>query len=51
MLMIAHFYALAASDFVVGPDAPKSQHNVLVYDAIQGDALRVWKIAKRDHFL
>jgi len=26
---IAHFYALAAPDFVVGPDAPKSQRNIL----------------------
>jgi F420-non-reducing hydrogenase large subunit len=25
----AHFYALAAPDFVLGPDAPKSQRNVL----------------------
>ena len=26
---IAHFYALAAPDFVLGPDAPKSQRNIL----------------------
>lgn len=26
---IAHFYALAAPDFVVGPDAPKDQRNIL----------------------
>ena len=26
---IAHFYALAAPDFVVGPDAPASQRNIL----------------------
>jgi F420-non-reducing hydrogenase large subunit len=26
---IAHFYALAAPDFVVGPDAPKSSRNIL----------------------
>ena len=26
---IAHFYALAAPDFVVGPDAPKAQRNIL----------------------
>jgi F420-non-reducing hydrogenase large subunit len=26
---IAHFYALAAPDFVVGPDAPKSERNIL----------------------
>lgn len=26
---IAHFYALGAPDFVVGPDAPKSERNIL----------------------
>ena len=26
---IAHFYALAAPDFVVGPDAPKAERNIL----------------------
>jgi F420-non-reducing hydrogenase large subunit len=26
---IAHFFALAAPDFVVGPDAPKSERNIL----------------------
>lgn len=26
---IAHFYALAAPDFVIGPDAPKAERNIL----------------------
>jgi F420-non-reducing hydrogenase large subunit len=46
---IAHFYALAAPDFVVGPDAPKSQRNILGVIAKVGTEIGTEVIRQRKY--
>ena len=44
---IAHFYALAAPDFVVGPDAPKAERNIVGLIAKVGVATGTEVISQR----
>ncbi len=46
---IAHFYALGAPDFVVGPDAPKAERNILGVIGKVGKEIGLEVIKQRRH--